>query len=238
MSKRDSYLAIFAISILTTAIAVLVYYLLRVHVPPEPVHAEEAEDPRVAARRAQREAARRQREDMLREQEEKRAALEEKQAKREEERLRKEQAEIEKKLKEYNRWKSQMSVVGEKEYSKNEVHVTDEDLVDFIRLRKRVTVDQVSLMFGLSLAESMKRLMSLNTCEAFQGVVDDRGIAIYITDVETNQIRQINLAALPTIQDKLNAVNSMVCILPNDGLASSLEQERHADEVALDLFIS
>ena len=72
--KSDSYLAITAITVLTAVIGLLVFYLLRVHVPPqiaEAVDAEE-EDPRKAARRAQREAARRQREEILREQEEKR----------------------------------------------------------------------------------------------------------------------------------------------------------------------
>lgn len=233
MSKKDSYLAIFAISILTAAIAVLVYYLLRVHVPPQPVQAEEAEDPKKAARRAQREAARRQREEMLREQEEKRAALEEKQAKREEERLRREHAELEKKLYEYNKWKSQMKVIDEKDVYAKTGSVSDDAIAEFIKSKKCVTVDQVSLRFGLSIPEAMNRLTMFNT----EGVVvDDRGMAIYITDQELELIGSSGVISLPTMKEKIHAANSIISLIPSD--ASAQASDEHADNLALDLFIS
>ena len=207
--KKDSYLAITAISVLTVVIGILVYYLLRVHVPPQlapAAPAEEDEDPRKAARRAQREAARRQREELLREQEEKRAVLEEQKAKKEDERLKREQDELEKKLKEYHKWRAQMKVVSSRERPQPRRDVTEEEIRDFIKANKRVEIDELSLHFSLPIPVIRERVLGLS----FQGIVDDFGTCIYVTDEELVAVRALELSLDAPMAEIVAAVNQVV----------------------------
>jgi len=205
--KKDSYLAITGICMLTLVIGILVYYLLRLHVPPEIAQPEDPdEDPRKAARRAQRDAARRQREEALREQEEKKAVLAEKQSKREEERLKREQAELEKKLVDYNKWKARMRVVStEPKIGKH--LVSDDEIISFVEQRRKANIDDLSLHFDIPMLKMRDRLLALS--DSFPGLIDDLGTCIYFSEEELSAIRALQLPKDSTRREFVTAINKL-----------------------------
>jgi len=134
----------------------------------------------------------------LREQERERDYLE-KEQKREEERRREE--EIIKKLKEdqekkeneiYDQWKDHFAIAEEGEEIAD---MNNEDLiqnfVNYIKLRKVVSLEDLSGVFKVNPNDLVERLKILESQGRIAGIVDDRGKYIYMTEKELGAIEKI-----------------------------------------------
>jgi DDRGK domain-containing protein 1 len=134
----------------------------------------------------------------LREQEREREYLE-KEQKREEERRREE--EIIRKLKEdqekkeneiYDQWKDHFAIAEEGE---EVADMNNEDLiqnfVNYIKLRKVVSLEDLSGVFKVNPNDLVERLKVLESQGKIAGIVDDRGKYIYMTEKELAAIEKI-----------------------------------------------
>jgi hypothetical protein len=123
----------------------------------------------------------------------------ERERKREEDRQREE--EILKKLQEeqlkkendiYAQWKDHFNVMEEGEEN---VDMNNEDLINdfinYIKLRKVVSLEDLSGQFKINPNDLVQRLKSLEEAGRICGIVDDRGKYIYLTDKELNSIEKL-----------------------------------------------
>lgn len=141
-----------------------------------------------------------QEEKRLREHEKEREYLEREQ-KRDEERQREEdilrrlKEEQEKKEQdEYNQWKDDFAVAEEGEEIGD---INSEDMINefvsFIKLRKLVSLEDLSGQFKINPNDIVERLKVLEGQGRICGIVDDRGKYIYLTDKEIQAIEKIFL---------------------------------------------
>lgn len=56
--------------------------------------------------------------------------------------------------------------------------------IDYIKLRKVVVLEEIAGVFKLSTAQVIDRIRSLEELKILNGVIDERGKYIYVTDKE------------------------------------------------------
>ncbi|EGT51983.1 hypothetical protein CAEBREN_18540 [Caenorhabditis brenneri] len=155
---------------------------------------------RKAAKLAAKEEKRQMREYELREREERKRREEEREKRRDEEkakeeaeekaqeeRLKKEREERERKEhEEYLAMKASFAVEeeGTDAIEGEEAENLIRDFVDYVKTNKVVNIDELSAHFGLKSEEAVNRLQHFITEGLLQGVMDDRGKFIYISDEE------------------------------------------------------
>ena len=115
---------------------------------------------------------------------------EEEERKKEEEALNKiKEEQLKKEEEEYNKWKDFMAVQDEGEEN---VDVNSEDLINdfinYIKLRKVVSLEDLSGEFKLSPNDLVDRLKYLESQGRICGIIDDRGKYIYMTEKELQVI--------------------------------------------------
>lgn len=131
-------------------------------------------------------------ESRLQRQIEKERELEEREKKREEERLKEEEMvnkireEFKKKEEEeYNKWKDCFAVKEEGEEAQElESENLINEFINYIRLRKVVSLEDLSGKFKIQPNELVEKLNFLEAQKRMCGIIDDRGKYIYLTEKE------------------------------------------------------
>jgi len=111
----------------------------------------------------------------------------------EEEALKKLKEEQEKKENEiYDKWKDQM-VVAEEGEEVGDLNSEDliNEFINYIKLRKIVSLEDLSGVFKINPNELVERLNFLESQGRISGIVDDRGKYIYLTEKELASIERI-----------------------------------------------
>uniref|UniRef100_A0A1I7TBB6 DDRGK domain-containing protein 1 n=1 Tax=Caenorhabditis tropicalis TaxID=1561998 RepID=A0A1I7TBB6_9PELO len=182
---------------------------------------------RKAAKLAAKEEKRQMREYELREREERKRREEEREKKRdeekareeaeekaEEERLKKEREEKERKEhEEYLAMKASFAVEeeGTDAIEGEEAENLIRDFIEYVKTNKVVNIDELSAHFGLKSEEAVNRLQHFIEEGLLQGVMDDRGKFIYISEEEFAAVAKfINQRGRVSIQEVAEQSNRLI----------------------------
>jgi len=139
---------------------------------------------------------------------------------REEERKREEE--------EYIKWKDTMIVEEagtEADQMENEGNLLQK-FVDYIKLRKVVVLDDLAAEFKLNSKDAISRIKSLEASKVLNGVIDDRGKYIYITDQEFDEIANyIKKRGRVSRADLLIECNKVIKLNPSEKDKERILQE-------------
>ncbi|XGW17987.1 hypothetical protein V3C99_002524 [Haemonchus contortus] len=134
----------------------------------------------------------------------------------EQERLRKEKEEREKReLEEYLALKESFAVEEEgfDQLEEEESHNLMKEFADYITKSKVVNMDELAAHFGLKSDEAVSRLQYFLDNGLLEGVMDDRGKFICITDEELKAVAKfINQRGRVTIQELADYSNKLICL--------------------------
>ncbi|WKX99315.1 hypothetical protein Q1695_014304 [Nippostrongylus brasiliensis] len=162
--------------------------------------------------REERKRREKEREEKL-EQERERERLEEE---AEQERLRKEKEEREKReLEEYLALKESFAVEEEgfDQLEEEESSNLMKEFVDYVKTSKVVNMDELAAHFGLKSDEAISRLQFFLDNRILEGVMDDRGKFICITEEELNAVAKfINQRGRVTIQELADYSNKLISL--------------------------
>ena len=117
------------------------------------------------------------------EQEEEQQRREEEEKREEEERKKKEEEE-KKEQEEYDKWKQMFQVeeAGDKQNEDNEYENKLQQFIDWIQLRKVVLFEDLAAEFSLTSKDVIDRIQRLMESGRLQGITDDRGKFVHLTD--------------------------------------------------------
>lgn len=166
--------------------------------------------------REAREQRRAQQEAKEEEEEEKRRQIEE--ARKEEERKKKEEEENKEK-EEYNKWKDMFTVdeAGDKQEEDLEYENKLQQFIEYIELRKVVLFEDLAAEFSLTSKDVIDRIQRLQESGRLQGITDDRGKFIHITEQEYEAVaRYIKTKGRVNRSDLLMECNKLVRLQPRN----------------------
>ncbi len=163
-------------------------------------------------RRKLEEAKEKQIEERDRKEREKEMKEEEQQKKEQEEREKKEQEE-------YEKWKD--LIVLEETGNQQDEQLDQENLlqnfIDYIKLRKVVEIEDLSVNFKLARKAVLERINDLENSKLLQGVLDERGKYIYIQNEEIDGIQKIiHKKGRLTRKDLVNEFSKIIRLEPRE----------------------
>ncbi|CAG9323679.1 unnamed protein product [Blepharisma stoltei] len=186
-------------------------------------------------KKAQREAKKQAYEEKLQRQNEKNAKYLEKEKEREqkekeeEERLKKIEEEKQKKEEEeYAKWKD-MFAVDEGGEEAEEAGYDLKKFIDFIKMRKVVMVEELASEFGLDGKTAVSRLDDLEKGGWINGIKDERGKYIYITEEEFLDVKKyIEKRGRVSRAELCNEGNRLVRLDPTEEDKAKIQAEERA----------
>ncbi|KAK6028487.1 hypothetical protein OSTOST_05464 [Ostertagia ostertagi] len=102
---------------------------------------------------------------------------------------------------------------GFDQLEEEESHNLMKEFADYIKKSKVVNMDELAAHFGLKSEEAISRLQYFLDNGLLEGVMDDRGKFICITDEELNAVAKfINQRGRVTIQELAEYSNKLICL--------------------------
>lgn len=129
----------------------------------------------------------------------------------------------------YNRWKDQIIVGEEGEEGGN---LEDEnminDFIEYIKLRKTVSLEDLAGVFKINPTDLVERLKSLEDQGRIVGIIDDRGKYIYITDKELASIEKIFMTrGRISKSDLIKECNKIIRFVPTEEDKLKIKEEQN-----------
>lgn len=146
---------------------------------------------------------------------------------KEEEMIRKIKEEKEaKEIEEYKQWEKTFAVAEEGEGKVTFSDKVAEEFVTYIKLRKVISIEDLSGTFKLSSAETVNKLQELESLGKICGIIDDRGKYVYLTDKELQQIEKlINTRGRISKQELINQCNKLIKFEPSEEDKANIQQQ-------------
>ena len=147
----------------------------------------------------------------------------------EQERLKKEAEEKERKeQEEYDKWKDFLTLedTGNKLDEEKDEENLLEQFINFVKLRKTVNIEDLSMRFDLPNKACIERLNHLVEGGFLKGVVDDRGKFLYIEDQEIEElIKSINSKGHFNRGELIDRFSEIIRLNPSEEDAKQIEKE-------------
>merc|ERR1712113_1004509 len=133
-------------------------------------------------------------------------------------------------------WKEMFAVDAEGEAdADNRDASAVERFIDYVKVRKVVTLEDIAAEFRMKTAAAIDRLQQLESLGRLSGIFDDRGKYIYITQDEMSGVAEwLKKRGRINRADLVAACNRIIRLNPTEEDKVKLQQEAHSAVAALE----
>ena len=168
------------------------------------------------------------REEMEKREEEERQKEKKEEEEEEEKKKREEEEKQKKEEEEYEKWKEFLTL--EESGTKLEEEKDEENLlekfINFIKLRKTTSIEDIAMRFDLTNKACLERINSLIEANVLKGVIDDRGKFLFIEENEIEGLLNcIGKKGHFTRSDLIDAFSEVIRLEPREEDLKKIQQE-------------